>query len=278
MQRSRRHSGPLQTLQGFSAYLTEADVLMLQDEAMAPLKQDNVSRGGSQSLFDLDVITPSKQGNMRAEQQCQVMSAAYSRRAAEKPAEDLEAEGDTAPVTPPKEGRLLLERSRPTIKRSRDDALDINTPFGTLLLSQLAPLAPTTAGGTEESFEFTFVNPLAWMYHLCATCTQYADLVKNMFQARPKGRRGPLAAMPGMAVGCGLQCPIGAQIIAECIRSEDRRARKPRLQILAAKFDIAAGWTKNDIDWVRREHGGCIPRDKAISLGRYHLERYRSWR
>ena len=49
---------------------------------------------------------------------------------------------------------------------------------------------------------------------------------------------------------------IGAQIIAECIRSEDRRARKPRLQILAAKFYIAAGWTKNDIDWVRREHGG----------------------
>ena len=27
------------------------------------------------------------------------------------------------------------------------------------------------------------------------------------------------------------------QMIAECIRSEDRKARKPRLQILAAKFD-----------------------------------------
>ena len=60
-------------------------------------------------------------------------------------------------------------------------------------------------------------------------------------------------------------------MIAECIRSEDRRARKPRLQILAAKFDqeidaetieglIAAGWTKKDIDWIRRKHGGpcCI--------------------
>ena len=57
------------------------------------------------------------------------------------------------------------------------------------------------------------------------------------------------------------------QMIAECIRSEDRRARKPRLQILAAKFDqeidmetmaglIAAGRTKKDIDWIRREHGG----------------------
>ena len=57
------------------------------------------------------------------------------------------------------------------------------------------------------------------------------------------------------------------QMIAECIRSEDRKARKPRLQILAAKFDqeidtetmeglIAAGWSKSDIDWIRREHGG----------------------
>ena len=50
-------------------------------------------------------------------------------------------------------------------------------------------------------------------------------------------------------------------MIAECIRSEDRKARKPRLQILAAKFDQeidmetmaglkAAGWSKNDIDWI----------------------------
>ena len=56
------------------------------------------------------------------------------------------------------------------------------------------------------------------------------------------------------------------QIIAVCIRSEDRKARKPRLQILAAKFDqeidmetmtglIAAGWSKNDIAGVRRKHG-----------------------
>ena len=55
------------------------------------------------------------------------------------------------------------------------------------------------------------------------------------------------------------------QIIAECVRSEDRRARKPRLQILAARFDqeinvgsmtglIAAGWTKDNIDWIRHEH------------------------
>ena len=57
------------------------------------------------------------------------------------------------------------------------------------------------------------------------------------------------------------------RIIAECIRSEDRRARKPRLQILAARFDqemdigsitglIAAGWTKDNIDWIRHEHSG----------------------
>ena len=57
------------------------------------------------------------------------------------------------------------------------------------------------------------------------------------------------------------------QIIAECIRSDDRRARKPRRQILAARFDqeidndsmtglIEAGWAKDNIDWVRREHGG----------------------
>ena len=57
------------------------------------------------------------------------------------------------------------------------------------------------------------------------------------------------------------------QFIAECIRSQDRKARKPRLQILAARFDqviddesmaglIAAGWTKNNIDWIRRERGG----------------------
>ena len=54
------------------------------------------------------------------------------------------------------------------------------------------------------------------------------------------------------------------QIIAKCIRSEDRRARKPRLQILAARLDqeididlitglIAAGWTKGNIDWIRHE-------------------------
>ena len=52
------------------------------------------------------------------------------------------------------------------------------------------------------------------------------------------------------------------QMIAESIRSEDRRARKPRLQILAAKFDQeidmdrSHSWTKKDIDWIRREHGG----------------------
>ena len=57
------------------------------------------------------------------------------------------------------------------------------------------------------------------------------------------------------------------QIIAECVRSEDQRARKPRLQILSARFDqeidigsiqslIAAGWAKESIDWIRREHNG----------------------
>ena len=56
-------------------------------------------------------------------------------------------------------------------------------------------------------------------------------------------------------------------MITDCIRSEDRKARKPRLQTLAAKFDqvidmetmeglIAAGWSKNGVDWIRREHGG----------------------
>ncbi|CAJ1447113.1 unnamed protein product, partial [Effrenium voratum] len=206
-------------------------------EAMAPLKQDNVSRGSSQSLFDLDVITPSKQGNMRAEQQYQVMSAAYSRRAAEKPAEDPEAERDTAPVTPPKEGEGTFFWKGGKIHRlhslGRGKCVSQSALAATLeevanlpeLPAARYPLAPTTAGGKEELFEFTFVNPLAWMYHLCATCTQYADLVKNMFQTQgvvimlPGSERkiifgklgvllgdegGPLAAMPGMAVGCGL--------------------------------------------------------------------------
>ena len=52
--------------------------------------------------------------------------------------------------------------------------------------------------------------------------------------------------------------PVRFQAIAECIRSEDRRARKPRLQILAARFDqeidnettqglIIAGRTKSRV-------------------------------
>ena len=72
------------------------------------------------------------------------------------------------------------------------------------------------------------------------------------------------------------------QIIAECVRSEDRKARKPRLQILAARFDqeidigsikvlIAAGWTKESIDWIRREHNGwwqpwCIEHRQDIRI------------
>ena len=72
--------------------------------------------------------------------------------------------------------------SRTSIKRAREKAVDIATPYGDMLVRKQVELEPPKPGGKPTRFEFTFVNPVAWLYHISATCREYSDFFRSVFQ------------------------------------------------------------------------------------------------
>ena len=86
---------------------------------------------------------------------------------------------------------LPSANSRSSIKRCRDEGMDIDTPFGKVLLTHEAQLVPETASSEPDMAQLTFVNPLALTYHLCATCDQVASVMRGMFACQAPSMECP---------------------------------------------------------------------------------------
>lgn len=77
--------------------------------------------------------------------------------------------------------------SRRSIKRARESKVDIETPFGQLIVSKTIQLPPTYKKGKKgtriiakaKKVDLPFVNPLALLYHVCSTYEAYANLMKK---------------------------------------------------------------------------------------------------
>ena len=68
--------------------------------------------------------------------------------------------------------------SRRSIKRARVAEIDFTTQFGPLLQEKTLRLVPRKNG--KKFLTLPLVHPLAFLEHLCSTCEEYADEVKQM--------------------------------------------------------------------------------------------------
>jgi hypothetical protein len=75
---------------------------------------------------------------------------------------------------------LLDTCSRSSVKRSRDEYVDIRTPFGPLLRQMNIPGDDPTIG-----LEFTYVHPIAMLSHAVQHCSAYGDLFISCHEANP---------------------------------------------------------------------------------------------
>jgi len=64
--------------------------------------------------------------------------------------------------------------SRSSIKRSKDLEVDIETPYGKLLMSKSFQLSEKYRQCRQ--WEFHFVNPAAFLHYICATCDDFASV------------------------------------------------------------------------------------------------------
>ena len=79
-----------------------------------------------------------------------------------------------------KERPETVLHSRRGIKRARDDFVDVETPYGKLLVEVPVKLEATKTEA-EMEVRFPFVNPWAILYHLCQ-----ADEYANFFNCCKK--------------------------------------------------------------------------------------------
>ena len=70
--------------------------------------------------------------------------------------------------------------SRHSIKRGRDKEIDVNTPYGKLLVFEELQLTPEK--GKVSTFKFPFINPLAYMYYVLGSCEAYATFFKGVLE------------------------------------------------------------------------------------------------
>ncbi len=75
---------------------------------------------------------------------------------------------------------ILDTCSRSSVKRSRDEYVDIRTPFGPLLRQMTIPEDDDTIG-----LEFTYVHPIAMLSHAVQHCKAYGDLFISCHEANP---------------------------------------------------------------------------------------------
>lgn len=82
-----------------------------------------------------------------------------------------------------KERPETVLHSRRGIKRARDDFVDVETPYGKLLVEVPVKLEATKTEA-EMEVRFPFVNPWAILYHLCQS-DEYAKFLKNKHDLVP---------------------------------------------------------------------------------------------
>ena len=75
---------------------------------------------------------------------------------------------------------LPKAKSRSSIKRARDESVDIETPYGKLLVSEQAVLTLEEGQEKPEMATFFFVNPLSLIHYICQNCDEYATFFKQM--------------------------------------------------------------------------------------------------
>lgn len=88
------------------------------------------------------------------------------------------------------ENGLPNARGRSSIKRGRDTCVDIETPYGKLIVLSKAYLPPVYKKGKKgqriiakgKHVDLAFVNPLALLYHACGNYQTYASLMAQSFE------------------------------------------------------------------------------------------------
>ena len=83
---------------------------------------------------------------------------------------------------------LLEASSRSSIKRARDDAVDIRTPYGALLQRMCIPfdIDDPTCG-----LEFSYVHPVCMLHHVMKTCVPFRNLVLTRMNETPSSPDRP---------------------------------------------------------------------------------------
>ena len=69
--------------------------------------------------------------------------------------------------------------SRRSIKRSKDADLDINTPYGPLIVYEDFNLRPKKGEKKSITVQFPFLNPLAYLHHVSANCDGFASFFRD---------------------------------------------------------------------------------------------------
>ena len=88
------------------------------------------------------------------------------------------------------ENGLPSAKGRSSIKRGRDTCVDIETPYGKLIVVSKVYLPPVYKKGKKgqriiakgKHMDLAFVNPLALLYHACENYPIYASLVAQCFE------------------------------------------------------------------------------------------------
>lgn len=87
--------------------------------------------------------------------------------------------------------------SRQTVKRQRDTTVEVQTPLGCLLSSYSVtlPEQKKTAKKPAKSVELPFLAPLPLLYHLCAQESEFARMMRHVFDRYKPSRQQPLSIL-----------------------------------------------------------------------------------
>lgn len=72
--------------------------------------------------------------------------------------------------------------SRSTVKRARDDAVDISTLHGNLLRRMWIP---TDSHDATEGLEFSYIHPIAMLVHAVTKCDAFKDIFVSAHESNP---------------------------------------------------------------------------------------------
>ena len=93
--------------------------------------------------------------------------------------------------------------SRQTIKRRRDDVVDLDTRYGRILQSWRTTLLPVeqkktkktgsaTKPKSEKTVDFPFVQPIPLLSHMCMECTEFSGFMLKVLDQHRPSQENPL--------------------------------------------------------------------------------------